>query len=70
MHIDKKEGVIFPIKLKFPIVGKFLCQNGIAERYLNFKAPHQLKLEREPKNTYDPRAVKLLCKQKEEHLLV
>ena len=26
----------FPIRLIFPIVGKFLCSNGMAEKCLNF----------------------------------
>jgi len=56
---SRSDGVVFPIRLKFPIVAKFLCQNGRAERYINFQAPYVLFLEREPSNKYDPRAVKI-----------
>ena len=62
--------MLFPIKLIFPIVGKFLCSNGMAEKCLNFQNPHTLFLEREPTNKYDPRAIKLGVHQFEQDLLV
>lgn len=42
------KGVIFPMRLKFAIVAKFLFNFGQNEKLIDFKQPHKIILEREP----------------------
>lgn len=60
----------FPILLKFPIVAKGLCSSGRNEALINFEAPLEFFLEREPQNRYDTRAIKVGVRQAERDLLV
>lgn len=60
---------VFPLVVRFPVVAKFLCSQGRTERYVNFAAPHEVFLEREPENKYDPRAVKVGIRQQQGYLL-
>ncbi|CDW85590.1 UNKNOWN [Stylonychia lemnae] len=63
------KGIIFPIRIKFPIVAKFLCHAGQADKWINFHQAHHIFIEREPKNKYDQKAIKVGVKQHESFLL-
>ena len=67
--MEKPKGIIFPIKLRFPVVAKFLCHNGMADKWIDFKQTHQIVLEREPTNKYDNWAIKVAIRQAEQYLL-
>ncbi len=40
-------------------MAKFLCHNGMADKWIDFKSPHLVFLEREPTNKYDNKAIKI-----------
>lgn len=49
--------------LQFPVVAKFMCNRGLADRVVNFSNEYSLELLREPTNKYDPNAIKVLISQ-------
>jgi len=53
-------GVVFPVHMQFPVVAKFLCNRGLADRVFCFDEPTRpvtIQLVREPANKYDSRAI-------------
>jgi hypothetical protein len=65
-------GVVFPVALQFPVVAKFLCNRGLADRVFCFDDPARpctIQLVREPSNKYDPRAIQIRVTQLDGHTL-